>query len=146
MDRRTFLSYNAAALAVPAALTTYAEAAAASGPRPEPIDFSGDGPAPGSFPDRWICGSESLMDNTDPPVHVHWYNSHTAILRQNKAYSFEAPFAPLYFGNDRVLLLDVDYANNSWTAAPRAGAAATKWMLRWMVWLQDLMLTYAFLV
>ena len=47
---------------------------------------------------------------------------------------------------DRVLLLDVDYANNSWTAAPRAGAAATKWMLRWMVWLQDLMLTYAFLV
>ncbi|WP_289079086.1 hypothetical protein, partial [uncultured Thalassospira sp.] len=106
MDRRTFLSYNAAALAVPAALTTYAEAAAASGLRPAPIDFSGDGPAPGSFPDRWICGSESLMDNTDPPVHVHWYNSHTAILRQNKAYSFEAPFAPLYFGNDRVLLLD----------------------------------------
>ncbi|MEC8772512.1 MAG: hydrolase glyoxylase, partial [Pseudomonadota bacterium] len=103
MDRRTFLSYNAAALAVPAALTTYAEAAAASGLRPAPIDFSGDGPAPGSFPDRWICGSESLMDNTDPPVHVHWYNSHTAILRQNKAYSFEAPFAPLYFGNDRVL-------------------------------------------
>ena len=47
---------------------------------------------------------------------------------------------------DRVLLLDVDYANNSWTAAPRAGAAATKWTLRWMVWLQDLMLTYAFLV
>lgn len=47
---------------------------------------------------------------------------------------------------DRVLLLDVDYANNSWTAAPRAGAAATKWTLRWMIWLQDLMLTYAFLV
>ena len=47
---------------------------------------------------------------------------------------------------DRVLLLDIDYANNSWTAAPRGGAAATKWMLRWMVWAQDLMLTYAFLV
>ena len=47
---------------------------------------------------------------------------------------------------DRVLLLDVDYANNSWTTAPRSGAAATKWMLRWVVWLQDLMLTYAFLV
>ncbi len=47
---------------------------------------------------------------------------------------------------DRVLLLDVDYGNNSWTATPRAGTAATKWTLRWMVWLQDLMLTYAFLV
>ena len=47
---------------------------------------------------------------------------------------------------DRVLLLDLDYANNSWTATPRAGPAATKWMLRWMIWLQDLLLTYAFLV
>ncbi len=47
---------------------------------------------------------------------------------------------------DRVLLLDVDYTNNSWTATPRAAAAATKWMLHWMIWLQDLMLTYAFLV
>ena len=106
MDRRTFLSYNAAALAVPAALTTYSQAAQAAGLRPDPVDFKSDLPAPGSFPDRWICGSESLKDNTDPPVHVHWYNTHTAILRQNKAYSFEAPFAPLYFGNDRVLLLD----------------------------------------
>ena len=98
MDRRTFLSYNAAALAVPAALTTYSQAAQAAGLRPDPVDFKSDLPAPGSFPDRWICGSESLKDNTDPPVHVHWYNAHTAILRQNKAYSFEAPFAPLYFG------------------------------------------------
>ena len=47
---------------------------------------------------------------------------------------------------DRVLLLDVDYANNSWTATPRAAPAATRWTLRWMIWLQDLLLTYAFLV
>ncbi len=56
------------------------------------------------------------MDNTDPPVQVHWYNPHTAILRQNKAYSYEAPFAPLYFGNDRVLLLDEGFVQwrNDW--------------------------------
>ncbi|GGD67202.1 MBL fold metallo-hydrolase [Croceicoccus mobilis] len=108
MDRRTFLAYNAAA-AVPlsGAGVAYAETLGAgpagNGPT---IDFKSNLPAKGSFPDKWICGSSSLMDNTDPPWQVHWYNEHTAILRQNKAYSYEAPFAPLYFGNDRILLLD----------------------------------------
>ncbi len=45
---------------------------------------------------------------------------------------------------ERVLLLDIDYANNSRTLEPRGGAAATKWMLKWMVWLQDLLLTAAY--
>jgi aminopeptidase N len=44
---------------------------------------------------------------------------------------------------DRVLLLDVNYTNNSWSAAPRAEAAARKWSLRWLTWLEDLLLTYA---
>ncbi len=47
---------------------------------------------------------------------------------------------------NRVLLLDVNYTNNSITLEPRAGRASAKWSLTWMVWLQDLMLTYAFLV
>ncbi len=45
---------------------------------------------------------------------------------------------------ERVLLLDVDDANNSRTLEPRGGEAATKWMLKWMVWLQDLLLTAAY--
>ena len=47
---------------------------------------------------------------------------------------------------DRVLLLDVNYTNNGKTLAPQADVASTKWALKWMVWLQDLMLTYAFFV
>jgi hypothetical protein len=47
---------------------------------------------------------------------------------------------------DRVLLLDVNYTNNSWTLEPRTDAATLKWSLKWMVWLQDLMLTYGFFV
>lgn len=111
MDRRTFLAHNAAIAAVPltGAVLTAATDAASAATRPAPIDFRSNLPAPGAFPKRWICGSSSCMDNTDPPVQVHWYNPHTAILRQNKAYSYEAPFAPLYFGNDRVLLLDEGY-------------------------------------
>jgi hypothetical protein len=47
---------------------------------------------------------------------------------------------------DRVLLLDVNYTNNSRTTTPRAREAGLKWSLAWMVWLQDLMLTYGFFV
>jgi hypothetical protein len=46
----------------------------------------------------------------------------------------------------RVLLLDVNYTNNSRTLTPRTREAGLKWGLKWMAWLQDLMLTYAFFV
>jgi hypothetical protein len=46
----------------------------------------------------------------------------------------------------RVLLLDVNYTNNSATLEPRGGDASLKWSLKWLTWLQDLMLTYAFFV
>jgi hypothetical protein len=47
---------------------------------------------------------------------------------------------------DRVLLLDVNLTNNSKALAPldRFGPeAATKWSLKWMVWLQDCLLTWS---
>jgi hypothetical protein len=44
----------------------------------------------------------------------------------------------------RVLLLDVNYTNNSWTSRPRAVEAADTWSLTWTVWLQDLLMTWAF--
>lgn len=42
----------------------------------------------------------------------------------------------------RTLLLDINFTNNSRTMAPRAGAAATKWTLKWLVWLQDALMTW----
>lgn len=47
---------------------------------------------------------------------------------------------------DRVLLLDVNYTNNSAAIAPAGPAAAKKWSLAWMIWLQDQLLTYGFFV
>ena len=47
---------------------------------------------------------------------------------------------------DRVLLLDINYTNNSRTLTPQADIAATKWSVRWLVWLQDLLLTYGFFI
>lgn len=69
-----------------------------------PIDFSTK--QTGTFPKKWIHGSKSLLDNQDPPVQVHWYNPHTVIMRENKAYNYEGAFMYLYFGNDRAILLD----------------------------------------
>lgn len=47
---------------------------------------------------------------------------------------------------DRVLVLDVNTTNNSASLAPRAEAAARKWSLAWMIWLQDHLMTYGFFV
>ena len=47
---------------------------------------------------------------------------------------------------ERVLLLDVNYTNNSRSLAPKTNEAAQKWSLKWMVWMQDLMLTWGFFV
>lgn len=65
-----------------------------------------------------------------------------------KAFVYEKPAMADYAVVDpsRTLLLDVNYANNSYTTRPQAGAAARKWMLKWMVWLQEAMLTYGFFI
>lgn len=70
------------------------------------LDFSSPIAAPGTFPEVWIHGSKSAMDNTDPPVQVHAYNEHTFILRENKAINYEGAFMYLLFGNERALLID----------------------------------------
>ena len=64
-----------------------------------------------------------------------------AFIYERTAEALSAEIDP-----ERVLLLDVNYANNSRTLEPAGGRAATKWTLKWMVWLQDLLLNAAFLV
>jgi len=64
-----------------------------------------------------------------------------------KLYTYDRPSRAVsaQVDPDRVLLLDVNSTNNSRTLAPRAPRAATKWSLKWMVWLQDLLLNWAIL-
>jgi aminopeptidase N len=63
-------------------------------------------------------------------------------------YVYERPSrgATVHVDPDRVLLLDIAATNNSRTLRPRGGDASLKWSLKWMVWLQDLMVTYGFFV
>jgi aminopeptidase N len=65
-----------------------------------------------------------------------------------KLYTYERADKADYAQVDpnRTLLLDVNYTNNSMTLSPKTDAATTKWALKWMVWVQDLMLTYGFFV
>ena len=63
-------------------------------------------------------------------------------------YAYDRPAQALSAEVDpnRVLLLDVNLTNNSRTLEPKGPAAATKWSLKWMVWLQDQLLSWAFFV
>jgi hypothetical protein len=63
-------------------------------------------------------------------------------------FTFDKPFKAVsaQIDPERVLLLDTNYTNNSRTLEPAKDAAATKWTLRWMVWLQDLFMSCSFLV
>jgi hypothetical protein len=65
-----------------------------------------------------------------------------------KMFAVEKPTRALFAQVDpnRVLLLDVNSTNNSATLKPKARAAARKWSLAWLVWLQDHLLTYGFFV
>jgi hypothetical protein len=44
------------------------------------------------------------------------------------------------------LLLDTNFTNNSRTLEPRAREAATKWSMRWLVWLQDAVLSWGLFI
>jgi hypothetical protein len=65
-----------------------------------------------------------------------------------KLFEIEKPARALFaeVDPDHILALDGNYTNNSTTLAPRGAQAARRWSLAWLVWLQDHLLTYGFLV
>jgi hypothetical protein len=74
-------------------------------------------------------------------VTEHWDGTDRRVV-----YTYERPSRATLVQVDPgyVLLLDVNRTNNSRTAQPRAAAAARKWSLAWMVWLQERMITVGF--
>ena len=45
---------------------------------------------------------------------------------------------------ERVLVLDVNSTNNSWTSSPGAETGARKWTAKWMIWVQQVFESAAF--
>ena len=96
---------RAAAIALVAMGVFAVEAAVSLVPKGS-LMFPSSAAAPGEFPDQWIHGSKSALDNVDPAVQVHRYNDHTYILRENKAINYEGAFMYVFFGNGVALLID----------------------------------------
>lgn len=82
--------------------------------------------------------------------------SHAEAVWKGKDQTFDfesrSPAVRARLDADRVWLLDRDYANNEVTTGIREQGSATparssislKWMVQWMLWLQDAMLTYTY--
>jgi hypothetical protein len=65
----------------------------------------------------------------------------TRLTIENRSRAVSAQVDP-----DQILLLDANITNNSFTTEPRRSQAASKWASKWMVWLQDQLLTWAFFI
>ena len=65
-----------------------------------------------------------------------------------KLYTYDRPEQAVsaIVDPDRLLLLDINLTNNSRTLAPVSDEAATKWSMKWMIWVQDHLLSWAFFV
>lgn len=59
-------------------------------------------------------------------------------------YERQSPAVSTVVDPNRVLLLDINYTNNSRTLRPRTGEASLKWGFAWMGWLEQVMLSYAY--
>ena len=83
-----------------------------------------------------------LVFEDDSEVRVPWDGE-----ERWKLFVEERPSKLAYAAVDpeRVLLLDLDYTNNS-KLRKKDRLAAGKWALKWMVWLQDLLMTFTFFV
>ena len=74
-------------------------------------------------------------------VTRHWdgRDRWTQYTLRSKAQAVSAEVDP-----EHVLLLDMNLTNNSRLVTPQSGAAATTWSLKWLAWLQDALLSWAF--
>jgi hypothetical protein len=93
----------------------------------------GDGIFPVPVKITFDDGSTTLLNLWDGRDRFHVFR-----------YRSGARVSQVELDPDRVLLLDTNWTNNSWTATPHAAAAGHTWALRWLTWLEDTLLTYAF--
>jgi hypothetical protein len=65
-------------------------------------------------------------------------------LRRAFEYESTAGVTSVDVDPRRIIAADHRLTNNSWTAANRAGEAATRWAARWLTWFEHVLLSYAF--
>jgi hypothetical protein len=81
---------------------------------------------------------------TDGARIVDWWDGRDATRKfeyRSRAAAISAMIDP-----GRTLVLDVEQTNNSRSLVPQSATAATRWSGRWMIWLEQALLTYAIFV
>jgi hypothetical protein len=65
---------------------------------------------------------------------------------QRKVFMYDsaAPVERVSVDPNRTLAFDRNKTNNGWALMPRAAAARNRWALRWMTWIEDLLVGYSF--
>ncbi len=89
-------------------------------------------------------GMTLLVTFADGQRAIDWWDGRDA--RKTFGYSSLSRAESATIDPDRTIVLDVHLANNSRMIAPRNGTAATRWAARWMLWLENLLLTFSALV
>jgi hypothetical protein len=86
-------------------------------------------------------GVEVLVRFADGQQRIDYWDGRA----REKQFRYRGPSKALSAMVDpnRTILLDLERTNNSRTLAPQAGAASTIWAARYLIWLQDLLLTCA---
>jgi hypothetical protein len=92
----------------------------------------------GTFPVEVVT---TFADRSEARERWDGLDSHVVYTYERESAAVSSEVDPA-----RVLLLDRDPVNNSRTREPRSREAATRWTLQWVAWLQNLLLTYAFVV
>ncbi|OCQ23184.1 MBL fold metallo-hydrolase [Pseudoalteromonas luteoviolacea] len=54
----------------------------------------------------WVRGAQDCSRDTQPIMDVFHYDVSTAIIRQNKCVTFEAPFSYVLVGSEKVMVVD----------------------------------------
>jgi hypothetical protein len=87
-------------------------------------------------------GITLLVTFEDDERMVEWWDGRDT----RKTFAYRSPSRAVSATVDphRTLLLDVNQTNNSKTLAPRTRTAATRSAARWLMWLQNALLTYSF--
>jgi hypothetical protein len=75
---------------------------------------------------------------------VDWWDGRDAT--RTFEYRSRAPAVSATIDPGRTLVLDVRRTNNSRSLAPQSATAAPHWSSRWMIWLEQALLTYAIFV
>jgi hypothetical protein len=90
---------------------------------------------------RGLAVSVEFVDGERMVEHWDGREATKAFVYRSRARAVSATIDP-----ERTLVLDVNRTNNSRTLEPKSGIAATRWAGRWMLWLEDALLTYTILL